>query len=915
MNKGTKNEVYALIVKCTYEFCSNQILKCDSNYLCQELNISRSLSSQYLNEFFKEGMFIKVQTRPVFFLDRQTIENVYQIKLTHTEYYDVEELVEEFGKIQTTKRSFLKAVGYDTSLSECIMQCQSAVKYPPNGLPILLYGERGVGKSFLAKLIYQYALDEGIVDYDSQLIFFEDNRYPEDKAKGNDTETIFGSCTDEGEPHYLGGLMARSKNGILVIDNVEKLSSKCCRQLAEYIQTGEYEIRSKNQIKKFKSKTRLVFTSCTASVEGENQKFLDSIPVRCHIPGLSNRPIEDKEMLVIHFLKEESLKLKQDIRISNKAFLAFVNYHYVNNIEELAACVKISCANAYLKSDRKGSVDIYFYHLPVSLISFVSPEKGIEEEEFMLDVNKYFPQVKSERILEFFDFLLKAYQEYLRGSIDIKLFLKRCKESMNAYYDYIVFEHKYYNARVKAFEKVVLEVFENTLDIYDIYLPANCAFVLARIIYSFMQMFSAIRRYELKNGELISQIVALLKEVYPDGYQLATEILNKIQQSIEVGINHLNFIFLVLNIQFYNQSLDKYKYNCVIVSHGYSTASSMADAANKLVGSHVIEGIDMPITTTTEEVAQMLKKFIERNGLRKDLILLVDMGSLENIGKSLSREININIGIINNVSTRMAMGVAFEIKRKVEMQKILEEVSRETVCEYKIFSRVNRKKAILFTSETGMDGIERMVLLFKNSLPKAIDMSIFAYDYVKLENNREEDEIFKLYDVVFIVGTIRMKIRNIPFVPIEDMIAFKDIEGITSILNSYFTQSEQEQFNRSLIKNFTLENVMNYLTILNADKLLEFMEEALDNLQNLLGIVLGNKVMIGLYIHISCLIEKLVMKTEEEKTGIRNYELDGEQKRFQKLLQDSFSKITEHYKVEIPAREVVYIYDYIFNRK
>lgn len=376
----------------------------------------------------------------------------------------------------------------------------------------------------------------------------------------------------------------------------------------------------------------------------------------------------------------------------------------------------------------------------------------------------------------------------------------------------------------------------------------------------------------------------------------------------------MNFVFLVLNIQFYNRSLDKYQYNCVVISHGYSTASSLADAANKLVGSHVIEGIDMPVTTSAEEVVQILKKYVKRNNIRKDLILLVDMGSLENIGQSLREEININIGMINNVSTRMAVSVAFEIKRKTEMQKILEQLSKETICEYKIFSKENRKKAILFTSEAGIDAVERMVLLFKNSLPKDIDMSIFAYDYLKLENNKEDDEIFRLYDVLFIVGTIRVNIRDVLFVPIEDMIAFKDIDGITSILNSYFTESEQEQFNRNLIKNFTLENVMNYLVILNADKLLGYMEEALDSLQELSGIALSNKQIVGLYIHISCLIEKLVMKNEEW-SEIRNYELSSAQKRFQKLLRDSFSNIMEHYKVELPTREIVYIYEYIFNKK
>lgn len=88
MSRETKNEVYEFIVKCTFEFCSNQLLKCDSSYLSKRLNISRSLASQYLNEFYRDGIFLKVQTRPVYFLDRHTLESVYQIKLENNEFYD-----------------------------------------------------------------------------------------------------------------------------------------------------------------------------------------------------------------------------------------------------------------------------------------------------------------------------------------------------------------------------------------------------------------------------------------------------------------------------------------------------------------------------------------------------------------------------------------------------------------------------------------------------------------------------------------------------------------------------------------------------------------------------------------------------------------------------------------------------------
>ena len=171
----------------------------------------------------------------------------------------------------------------------------------------------------------------------------------------------------------------------------------------------------------------------------------------------------------------------------------------------------------------------------------------------------------------------------------------------------------------------------------------------------------------------------------------------------------MNLIFLILNIQFYNRSIDKYRYNCIIISHGYSTASSIADAANKLIGSHIMEGIDMPVSTSMDDIVMKLRKYINDNSIRKDLILLVDMGSLENIGTQLIEECGINIGIINNVSTRMALHVAGEIRRNVEMKEILSKVSRETVCEYKIFSNINRKKAIIFTSETGMEDRKSVV--------------------------------------------------------------------------------------------------------------------------------------------------------------------------------------------------------------
>ena len=116
----------------------------------------------------------------------------------------------------------------------------------------------------------------------------------------------------------------------------------------QYMQSGEYTISSGKQGKVFKSRTRIIFTSCIDSKQNIHNAFFHSIPIICHIPSLQNRPIEDKEMLIIEFFKEEGLRLKKNILISSKAFIALVNHTYENNIEELSTCIQSSCANAYL---------------------------------------------------------------------------------------------------------------------------------------------------------------------------------------------------------------------------------------------------------------------------------------------------------------------------------------------------------------------------------------------------------------------------------------------------------------------------------------------------------------------------------------------------------------------------------------
>ncbi|MCV4872707.1 hypothetical protein OFB47_33450, partial [Escherichia coli] len=71
-------------------------------------------------------------------------------------------------------------------------------------------------------------------------------------------------------------------------------------------------------------------------------------------------------------------------------------------------------------------------------------------------------------------------------------------------------------------------------------------------------------------------------------------------------LNILNQLFLLLDIKEQNEKIDICSIAGVIISHGYSTATSIADAANQIIGKRVFEAIDMPLDMQMSDIAVVL---------------------------------------------------------------------------------------------------------------------------------------------------------------------------------------------------------------------------------------------------------------------------------------------------------------------
>ncbi len=105
--------------------------------IATKIQLSRSVTSLYLNKLLEKGEVQQTGKKPVY----------WQLTRATTPTTDV----------------FRQYIGSQGSAKKAIEQCKAAMLYPPLGMPLLIHGASGVGKSFLAKLIYEYLKNEQII--------------------------------------------------------------------------------------------------------------------------------------------------------------------------------------------------------------------------------------------------------------------------------------------------------------------------------------------------------------------------------------------------------------------------------------------------------------------------------------------------------------------------------------------------------------------------------------------------------------------------------------------------------------------------------------------------------------------------------------------------------------------------------
>lgn len=494
----------------------NSYDECQSTQLSKELKLGRNQVIRLLNELFNEKKLIKIKASPILYLSRASLESKYKKKLSSDEYKSLDELEAELNN-RTELQNFEKLIGSNESMYQIVEKIKATVAYPPVGLPMLFYGPTGTGKSFMAKLTYEYCVDTGLIDASKNFVQVNCSEY------ANNPELLTANLFGYKKGAFTGadsdnlGLLHFADGGVLFLDEVHCLNAECQEKLFLYMDQGIYHLVGDNN-KWYKSKCRIIFATTEIPQKALLKTFLRRIPVILTIPSLAQRGENEKLELMYNFLKNEEKRINKTILISSNVYELLLNHTFVGNIGELTNTIQASCVSALYKSN-SDTLEIHAYDLPDSIRNSIDVSSMIMKKHKLVSLNTLLP-VSDQGIIKDF------YQSLINIKRDTS-FAINAQKTVDRYFEKLIFNDNRAGS-IDYLTNYLEKIFNNITEHYGFRTSHNELIALATYISEFSKNTYLTNNWINENYDEVKNLKKYLKLEFHREYEIGQGIkLNK----------------------------------------------------------------------------------------------------------------------------------------------------------------------------------------------------------------------------------------------------------------------------------------------------------------------------------------------------------------------------------------------------
>ncbi|SNS95988.1 Transcriptional regulatory protein LevR, contains PRD, AAA+ and EIIA domains [Anaerovirgula multivorans] len=815
-----------------------------ASILAEVLGLSRANVSSDLNRLCQEGMVIKDdRTRPVLFSPAE--KNSPNKEGT---------ILDRFSQ-------------KNSSLYSAIEQAKAAVLYPPNGMHMLILGETGVGKSMFAELIHRYAVEMNKMNENSPFIVFNCADY------ANNPQLLISQLFGHRKGAYTGadydkaGLIEKADGGILFLDEVHRLPPEGQEMFFTFMDRSTFRRLGETELER-KAKV-LIISATTENPESTLLKtFTRRIPMVLRISNLQERSFDERFHLIGIFFREEASRLGKPIEVSVNSMRALLNYECKNNVGQLKTDIQLACAKAYADyvSNNKENIRIRSMDLP-SYIRDGLYKMEIEDRQLwnkLIGINtKYCIFDKSEEnmlleldndeksIYEIIDMDIHELRARGFSSSAIEGELEKSIEEYYTKYIYRINRNSDISNLKNIVGKDIIKVVEEVLDYSEKSLNRPLS---KKVLYGMtVHIAHALDRIK-RNKKIVNPQLNKIRVAYKKEFNTAVDCLKIMERIFEITlpIDEAGFLAMFFVYDDTHTTKDINDVQVIVIAHGNNTATSMVEAANNLLGENHAIGINAPLDENPKSVLARLIAYLRESDITSDVLLLVDMGSLTTFGEEVEKELGIQTKTISLVSTLHVI----EATRKAMLGYSLEEIYTDLLHidnffgdpagKAKMDERFDTKLVIITLCTTGEGSataikelLERQLEFDKNLL------DIIPINLVGRENiNLRLKNIDRFNRIIFIVTPFTIE-TTAPLFGIEEVFsqeATLEMQKIIDIETTYFKIAD------------TLKNLLIHIS---AEKSIKDIKKFTKAIENKLNIKIDTKALIGITLHIACMLDRL----------------------------------------------------------
>lgn len=725
-----KKETESLIKEDKYDNCG-----IDTEAISWEFKKDRANISRIVNNLWKQGYLVKINGRPVFYLDYISLKKQFPNTIIPTFLKRGDKLSNYIFNTFEDKTNTIhdsqgldNIIGANGSLSSQIKKAKAAVCYPPYGLNTIIFGHVGTEKRQIAIDMVNYAISNNQRNSNSLYYLIDCQSYTDHQA----FETLLiGDNSSK-------GLLEKSRVHFLIFENIEYLNTSSLRMLGSLLNHC-FIIKNNKQID---LRCMCIITTNLNLEHIIIEPISTCCPIKIELNDIDLRGSYEKMELVMHIFLSEAISINRTLKVSKDVLYALVNAKHKLNIIDLKNQIKMTCSNAFLENITYDSNDvkINLYHLPQKILQMKSSDFVVDKYP-----NTSLAMIESEYVLFGND----------GKSNDFELYKDFPKKSATHLFSQFINEFNYDFSDLSNIDSYASEniscltsldknqimllkrnidpfVYQTTVSVLFKYPKYTKLKEHEELLYGILLHISnsILRTTNEKKKEIQS-----LENIYPQEYKVAKEIMDILYHHYHLETDYREINFLTNYIVIANQWANQTKVAILVIAHGESIATQMVNyVKNNISGDYFLDAIDFKEDLQLNDCMELACYKAVQLNQGSGVLVLCDKEPLYSISDFISNQTSIPSKTIHNLSLPLLIDLVNkttssicdlntliineEINENVSLNKhpnrFIENITKRVIS--KTLNFLDSEKAVNILSECLNRTLESLQIPFSNDI-------------------------------------------------------------------------------------------------------------------------------------------------------------------------------------------------------